>query len=64
MLKFPTHYTLETSGIMYYSIYLTDAISLIYLCIVYTVKFSFTCKYPKLKQPYAGGIITKESCYM
>ena len=42
---------------------LNDAIRLIYLCIVYTFsKIFFTCNYPKIKQPYVGGIMTKESC--
>ena len=42
---------------------LNDAIRLIYLCIVYTFsEIFFTYNYPKIKQPYVGGIITKESC--
>ena len=45
-----------------YRIDLNDAIRLIYLCIVYTFsKIFFTCNYPKIKQPYVGGIMTKES---
>ena len=47
---------------MCYRIDLNDAIRLLYLCIVYTFsKIFFTCNYPKIKQPYVGGIITKES---
>ena len=46
-----------------YRIDLNDAIRLIYLCIVYTFsKIFFSCNYPKIKQPYVGGIMTKESC--
>ena len=46
-----------------YRIDLNDAIRLIYLCIVYTFsKIFFTCNYPKIKQPYVVGIMTKESC--
>ena len=52
-----------------YRIILSDAIRLIYiyiyiyLCIVYTFsKIFFTCNYPKIKQPYVGGIMTRESC--
>ena len=42
---------------------LNDAIRLIYLCIVYTFsKIFFAYNYPKIKQPYVGGIITKEPC--
>ena len=42
---------------------LNDAIRLIYSCIQCTllVKFLFTCNCPKIKQPYVGGIMTKES---
>ena len=48
---------------MYYRIDLNDAIKLTYLCIVYNFsKFFFTCNYPKIKQSYVGGIMTKESC--
>ena len=48
---------------MCYRIGLNDAIRLIYLCIVYTVsKIFFTCDFPKIKQLYVGGIMTKESC--
>ena len=43
---------------MCYRIDLNDAIKLIYLCIAYTFsKIFFTCNYPKIKQPYVGGII-------
>ena len=46
-----------------YRINLNDAIRLIYLCIVYTFsKIFFTYNYPKIEQPYVGGILTKESC--
>ena len=42
---------------------LNDAIRLIYLCIVYTFsKLFFICNYPKIKEQYVGGIMTKESC--
>ena len=45
-----------------YRINLNDAIRLIDLCIVYTFsKIFFTCNYPKIKQPYVGVIMTKES---
>ena len=51
---------------MCYRIDLNDATRLTYLCIVYTFsKIFFTCTYPKIeqaKQPYVGGIMTKESC--
>ena len=48
---------------MCYRIDLNYAIRLIYLCIVYTFsKIFFTCNYPKIKQPYVGGIMAKESC--
>ena len=48
---------------MCYRIDLNDAIRLTCRCIVYTFnKISFTCNYPKIKQPYVGGIMTKESC--
>ena len=41
---------------------INDAIRLIYLYIVYTFsKIFFTCNYPKIKQPYVGGIMTKAS---
>ena len=46
-----------------YRIDLNDSIGLIYLRIVYTFSnIFFTCNYPKIKQPYFGGIMTKESC--
>ena len=42
---------------------LNDAIRLIYLRIVYTFsEIFFPYNYPKIKQPYVGGIMTKESC--
>ena len=48
---------------MCYRIGLNDAIRLIYLCIVYTFSnIFFTCNYPKIKQPYVGGIMIKKSC--
>ena len=48
---------------MCYRIDLNDAIRLIYLCIVYTFsKIFFTCNYSRIKQPYVGGTMTKESC--
>ena len=48
---------------MCYRIDLNDAIRVIYLCIVYTFsKIFFSWNYPKIKLPYVGGIMTKESC--
>ena len=48
---------------MCYRIDFNDAIRLICLCIVYIFsKIFFTCNYPKVKQPYVGCIMTKESC--
>ena len=48
---------------MCYRIDLNDTIRLIYLYIVYNFsKIFFTCNYRKIKQPYVGGIMTKESC--
>ena len=63
-LKLSTNYIVETSGAtVSYRIDLNDAIRLIYLCIVCTFnKIFFNCNYPKIKQPYVGGIMTKESC--